>query len=118
MKSKWQYVFLLPVMVFWHATIYIPYLTAKISKLFTGKSNCYFWAYEKWVKEGGAVMMVRSKYGWWVHVRHVSIFGEITEYIPFEEHRKQALPPALFNGRVKKYGQVHKQRCHKIIESL
>jgi len=45
--------------------------------------NCLTYALTKWYKEGGYLVIRKSKYVWWVpHFLHMTEKGLITQYVP------------------------------------
>lgn len=64
------------------------------------RSNCLIYAFRKFFKEGGYVLLRKSHYGWWPHFLHMNVGGLITHFSP-EAPRKRFLPPLIFKGTPK-----------------
>lgn len=69
-------------------------------------NNCLFWALKKWFKDGGYIVIRRSKYGWFPHFLWMCKDTIILEsYVP-KNPKKRTFPPILFRGHVKR-GDEH-----------
>lgn len=110
MKNYWQYIVLFPLFIVHHIFIYLPIFFAALAAKMTNKSNCYFWSYKKWNDEGGSIQLVKSKYGWWVHTRHIDKNGIVREYVPHNKKTNLILPPAMFDGIEVTVGEYKKIR--------
>lgn len=67
---------------------------------FIKKSNCLFYAFKKYRRYGGYILMRKSNYGWWPHFLHMTKDGKITQYT-LSRKKRRILPPIVFTGFVK-----------------
>ena len=65
------------------------------------KSNCLIYALLKWYREGGYLVIRKSRFGWWPHFLHMDTARKITHYSPQHKYNRW-FPPLLFKGRVVK----------------
>lgn len=62
-------------------------------------SNCIIFALTKWFREGGYIIVRKSRYGWWPHMFWCADLENI-KLIDYSPPTKRAglLPPPLFRG--------------------
>lgn len=65
-------------------------------------SNCLVYALRRWIRDGGYLIVRRSRWGWWPHFLWAPTLGdlEVEQYAPRQSQRRLC-PPLLFRGRVK-----------------
>lgn len=75
------------------------------------RENCLTYVLRKWHDEGGGLIVVRSRYGWWPHFQHEDAAGVRTEYVPTDRpsvlrrismRYVRSAPPLIFPGRVRR----------------
>lgn len=69
-------------------------------------SNCIFFAFIAMFKKGGAVILVRSRYGKWFHALWLTPRGRTIEFIPVRPHTEvlgkwKGTKPKGFRGRLR-----------------
>lgn len=63
------------------------------------RSNCLFYAIRKFATEGGSIVVVKSKWGWWYHFQWWSPDRTtICEFAPRDHKRHHWCPPLWFVG--------------------
>lgn len=68
-------------------------------------SNCLIFAFEKWFKRGGYLVIRKSRYGWWPHFIYCSDLknAEIEHYVPIKRDLENKYVDKLFfKGIIKK----------------
>lgn len=78
-----------------------------------GRDNCATRTVRKFMAEGGAIVFVWSKFGWWPHAQHVSSIGTTTEWEPIEKKRRRLLAPLLFEGEERE-GVMFYERVRRV----
>ena len=61
--------------------------------------NCYVYAWRKRRREGGAIVLIPSRRGWWFHGQHLSAdCTTISEFVPDYPRNWLPVPPPWFRG--------------------
>lgn len=63
-------------------------------------SNCIIYAVFTWLKQGGYIVIRKSRRGWWPHFLWSLDLKTFKEYYPLYPKRRK-IPPPLFRGYVK-----------------
>lgn len=63
-------------------------------------SNCLAFALGRYWQQGGYVVMMRSRFGWWPHFVWTADLKDFEEFAP-KRKRRRWFPPLIFRGRVK-----------------
>lgn len=63
-------------------------------------SNCLFYAFNRWRKEGGFVVVRKSHHGWWPHFLWTGDHVTFWEFSPMS-HCRPIIPPLLFRGYIR-----------------
>lgn len=81
--------------------------------------NCLTYALQQRLQQGGHIVMVKSRYGWWWHAYWMSDEGVTYEFAPVEPHRKvkklwHPLPPMVYEGRQRVAPVIPREAVQKI----
>lgn len=85
--------------------------------------NCLTFAVAQRVKQGGQIITVKSRYGWWCHAYWMAPDGAVYEFAPVEPHRKvqklwHPLPPLVYEGRMRRARVLPQAALRKIREGV
>lgn len=108
MKNVLSYIFLIPIGIFLHLLLFLFAFVVILLDKFLKRTNCWAWALNKWLKEGGFILIRKSYWGPYLHLQHVDKEGIIREYTPFEQKKPHIVPPPIFKGYVKITGRLNK----------
>lgn len=64
-------------------------------------NNCLLYALGKFMREGGYLIIRKSRFGWWPHLLHSSDLETITDFRPPAPSADRWLPPLLYRGIVR-----------------
>jgi len=64
-------------------------------------SNCLFYALGKCWREGGYLVIRKSRFGWFPHFLWSPDLKEFWEFTPREPNHNRLLPPVFFHGVVR-----------------
>lgn len=64
-------------------------------------SNCLIWALWRWFRDGGYLIVRKSRYGWWPHFLWSRDLLMIEQFVPRIPNHHRRIPPLLFDGYVK-----------------
>ncbi len=61
-------------------------------------SNCFFYAFNRWRKEGGYFVIRRSHTGWWLHFEFTLDRVTFSQYGPEDPVEGILSPPMFYHG--------------------
>jgi hypothetical protein len=75
------------------------------------RSNCLFYALRRWKRDGGHLVLQKSRYGWWAHVLWTADFKTFYEFVPVshaQQRRKirYGIPPMWYRGYERPFERV------------
>jgi hypothetical protein len=97
----------------WTLLLIAVFLLGKRLPRVRGRDNCATWTVRKFMVEGGAIVFVRSKFGWWLHTQHVDSMGVTTEWEPVDKKRRRLVAPLLFEG-AEREGVLFYERVRRV----
>lgn len=65
-------------------------------------SNCIVYAVKRFVKEGGYLIIHKSRFGWWPHMMWSEDLRTFWEFEPEQAKKKHRFPPLIFRGKERK----------------
>lgn len=67
------------------------------------KNNCLIFAFHKWIKCGGYLIIRKSNYGWWPHFLWSKDLSLFEEFAPSSsKYQGRWFPPLIFAGYIRK----------------
>lgn len=93
--------------------------TETLPKKQSKHGNCLLFAFEQKKKQGGNVITVKSRYGWWCHAYWMAKDGAVYEFAPVAPHRTvqklwHPLPPLVYEGRMRRARVLPQEAVRKI----